>query len=82
MLLLVFFLAFVIATTTKHTPRTLSDVDRYTALTASLTALEGNPSHSSTAKIQLILQSTDYLALQAQHAPPSRKKRFMLKQHK
>ena len=71
--MLLFALLFLVAVATH-----LTDSERYTALTTSLAALEANPTQGNLAKIQLILKSTDYMTLQAAHAPPAAKKRFKL----
>lgn len=79
LLILLLVSAIVLAEGTKPQRRTLSDADRYAALTTSLTALEANPTPGNLAKIQLILKSTDYLTLQSQFGTGPSKKRFKFK---
>jgi hypothetical protein len=52
----------------------LTEQEMYTHLTASLTALEANPTPSNLAKIRMIIESTDYTRLHALYATPPGKK--------
>lgn len=57
----------------------LTERETYEALLASITALEARGTAADNVKISLIIQSTDFLTLQAKYATTTAQKRFLQK---
>lgn len=57
----------------------MTEHEKYDALLASITALEARGTPDDLVKITLIMESTQFLELQAKYATPTGKKRFVKK---